>query len=125
MIAQGKFVATPMEGRLRLAGVVEFGGLEAGPARAPFALLERQARAAFPGLTWQGTREWMGHRPAPSDSIPVIGPAPALRGVYMGFGHHHVGLTGGPATGRWLAGMAGGAQTNVDLSPYSPARFGR
>ena len=29
MIAAGKFVATPMEGRLRFAGVLEFGGLNA------------------------------------------------------------------------------------------------
>ncbi|HHB80244.1 MAG TPA: FAD-dependent oxidoreductase, partial [Aliiroseovarius sp.] len=32
MIAAGKFVITPMEGRLRLAGIVEFGGLSAPPS---------------------------------------------------------------------------------------------
>ncbi|WP_101067696.1 NAD(P)/FAD-dependent oxidoreductase [Roseovarius salinarum] len=123
MVASGKFVATPMDGRLRLAGVVEFGGLDAPASKAPLELLRRNARAALPGLDWRETREWMGHRPAPSDSIPLIGAAPGLRGAYLGFGHHHIGLTGGPRTGRLLAQLIAGRQPNVDVTPYSPARF--
>ena len=123
MVAAGKFVATPMEGRLRLAGVVEFGGLDAPPSPAPFALLKRQALRAMPGLRWREATEWMGHRPAPADSIPVIGPAPGVRGAWMGFGHHHVGLTAGPATGKLLARLIAGRRPNIDLAPYSPARF--
>jgi D-amino-acid dehydrogenase len=123
MVASGKFVVTPMEGRLRLAGVVEFGGLDAPPSRAPFALLERNIRAAIPGLTWKDTVEWMGHRPSIADSIPVIGEAPGLKGAFLGFGHDHVGLTGGPKTGRILAQLISGRQPNIDLAPYSPGRF--
>lgn len=123
MIASGKFVATPMEGRLRLAGVVEFGGLDAPPRRQPFDLLMANIRAAMPGLTWRDTREWMGHRPAPSDSIPIIGAAPNIKGAWLGFGHHHVGLTGGPMTGRLLAQLISGQRPNIDLAPYAPARF--
>ena len=123
MVAAGKFVATPMEGRLRLAGVVEFGGLDAPPSRAPFALLERNIRAAMPGLTWKKTVEWMGHRPSMADSIPVIGEVPGLAGAYTAFGHDHVGLTGGPRTGRILAQIISGKKPNIDLTPYSPARF--
>lgn len=123
MIASGKFVATPMEGRLRLAGVVELGGLDAPPSRAPFDLLRKAARAAMPGLTWARETEWMGHRPAPADSIPVIGAVPGLAGAYTAFGHHHIGLTSGPKTGRLLAQMISGRQPNLDLGVYSPARF--
>mgnify|MGYP005839761241 CR=1 FL=1 len=123
MIAAGKFVATPMDGRLRLAGVLEFGGLDAPASTAPIELLKRNAREAFPGLSWRETRDWMGHRPAPADSIPLIGAAPGMSGAYLGFGHHHVGLTGGPKTGRLLAQVIAGRPPNIDLSPYSPARF--
>ncbi len=125
MVASGKFVMTPMQGRLRAAGVVEFGGLKAGPSRAPLELLRRNVAAALPGLTFSDTREWMGHRPAPCDSIPVIGAVPGLDGAFTGFGHHHIGLTGGPKTGRLLAQMIGGRKPNIDVSPYSPARFSR
>ncbi|MDJ0626730.1 MAG: FAD-binding oxidoreductase [Rhodobacter sp.] len=123
MVASGKFVATPMEERLRLAGIVEFGGLDAAPSRAPFRLLERNIRAAIPGLEWKETVEWMGHRPSVADSIPLIGEAPSVKGAYLGFGHDHVGLTGGPKTGRLLAQLIAGRQPNVDLSAHSPARF--
>lgn len=123
MVASGKFVATPMEGRLRLAGVVEFGGLDAPPSRAPFNLLERNIRAAIPGITWKKTVEWMGHRPSMADSIPVIGEVPKLAGAYVAFGHDHVGLTGGPRTGRIVAQLMSKTKPNIDLSPYSPARL--
>ncbi len=123
MIASGKFVATPMDGRLRLAGVVEFGGIDAPPSRAPYALLKKNVLAALPGISWRKEVEWMGHRPAPADSIPVIGEVPGITGAYLGFGHHHVGLTGGPKTGRLLAQMISGRTPNTDMSVYAPSRY--
>lgn len=125
MIASGKFVITPMEGRLRLAGIVEFGGLDAKPSRAPFDLLETFGKAALPGLRWSEKTEWMGHRPAMADSTPMIGEVPGIAGAYLGFGHDHVGLTGGPKTGRLLGQMLAGTPPNIDMSPYSPARYMR
>ncbi|MBV2360625.1 FAD-binding oxidoreductase [Thalassococcus sp. CAU 1522] len=123
MVAAQKFVATPMEGRLRLAGIVEFGGLDAPPSRAPIDLLRRSIRTALPGITWTREVEWMGHRPSISDSVPLIGEAPGLKGAFVGFGHDHVGLTGGPKTGRLLAQIIGGRSPNINLAPYAPSRF--
>lgn len=122
MIASGKFVATPMEQGLRCAGVVEFGGLDAGPSKAPLKLLRKQAAQAFPGLTATAEIEWLGHRPAPSDSLPLIGQV-GQTGVFTAFGHHHIGLTGGPKTGRLVAGLIAGVPVNTDLAPYNPQRF--
>jgi glycine/D-amino acid oxidase-like deaminating enzyme len=124
MMAAGKFVATPMTEGLRCAGIVEFGGLEAGASKAPLALLRRQAKAAFPHLTASDEIEWLGHRPAPSDSLPLIGQIVESR-VYTAFGHHHIGLTGGPKTGRLIAGLITGQPPNTDLAPYHPQRFDR
>lgn len=123
MFAAGKFVATPMDGRLRLAGIVEFGGLTAPPSEAPFRLLLKRIKEAMPTLWWTREERWMGHRPAPTDSIPVIGEMPGAKAVFTGFGHHHVGLTGGPRTGRLLADLISGRRLNVDLANYSPLRF--
>ncbi|WP_349357699.1 FAD-dependent oxidoreductase [Stappia sp.] len=123
MVASDKFVITPMDGRIRLAGIVEFGGLAAGPSAAPFKVLEAGLRRAFPTLAFETTTPWMGHRPAPADSIPVIGASPRHRDVLMAFGHHHVGLTGGPRTGRLVADLVSGRSPNIDLTPYSPERF--
>lgn len=122
MIASGKFVATPMQAGLRCAGVVEFGGLDAGPSKAPLALLRKQAKIAFPNLVCSEEIEWLGHRPATSDSLPLIGEVGAT-GVFTAFGHHHIGLTGGPKTGRLVAGLVANKPSNTDLGPYSPMRF--
>lgn len=123
MIASGKFVMTPMDGRLRIAGMVEFGGLVAGANKAPIDLLKRQIHQVIPGLRWDDTREWLGHRPAPVDSIPVIGGVPGLKNLYVGFGHQHVGLTGGPRTGQLLAQLIATGTTDIDLDPYRIDRF--
>jgi len=122
MIASGKFVSTPMDQGLRCAGIVEFGGLDAGPSKAPLDLLRRQAKKAFPHLEYTNEIKWLGHRPAPSDSLPLIGQIGESR-VFTAFGHHHIGLTGGPKTGRLIAGLITGERTNTDLAPYHPQRF--
>lgn len=122
MVQAGKFAATPMKAGLRCGGVLEFGGLEAGPSRAPLDLLRRKVRTAFPALEHAGEVEWMGHRPATSDSLPVIGEIGAS-GVFAAFGHHHIGLTGGPKTGRLVASLVADRPPNTDLSAYAPQRF--
>jgi D-amino-acid dehydrogenase len=122
MMTSGKFVVTPMEDGLRCAGVVEFGGLDAPASSAPIALLRKQVAANFPTLEFSGTEEWMGHRPATTDSLPVIGEL-SRTGVFAGFGHHHIGLTGGPKTGRLIADLITKNGTNIDLAAFDPHRF--
>ena len=123
MISSGKFVATPMNGRLRCAGIVEFGGLTALASKKPLELLKRKVHAVFPDMSYERTEEWLGHRPAPSDSIPLIGEFDRMGRVYAGFGHQHVGLTGGAKTGRILADLVSGIEPSIDMAPYRPDRF--
>ena len=123
MISAGKFVVSPMEGRIRLAGIVEFGGLEFGPSDAPLALLERAFRKAMPDITWERSTTWLGHRPSTTDSLPIIGELPKHKGVYAGFGHQHLGLTAGPKTGRLLAQIVTGQKPNLNMTPFDPSRY--
>lgn len=122
MLVSGKFVVTPMEGRIRCAGIVEFGGLDAPPSRAPFELLKKQIHQAIPSLKYDEIIEWMGHRPASIDSIPYIGPFNKENTLFAAFGHQHIGLTGGPKTGRMIADMIGLRKSNIDLAPYEVSR---
>ncbi len=123
MVSAGKFGMNSMNGRLRCAGIVELGGLDAPPSRAPFELLKRQVLTLFPELKYDEIREWMGHRPSTPDSLPLIGAFEDIPNVWAGFGHQHLGLTGGPKTGRWLAQLISGEKLNEDLSAYKPNRF--
>lgn len=91
-----------MDQGVRCAGVVEFGGLSEKRSKAPLKLLRRKVKEMFPGLECESDEEWLGFRPAPTDSLPLIGELGST-GVFTAFGHHHIGLTGGPKTGRLVA----------------------
>ena len=123
MVTSGKFGMTPMNGRLRCAGIVEFGGMSEERNRAALDLLKRQTLELIPELKYDRIDEWMGFRPSTSDSLPLIGATARCKNVWTGFGHQHIGLTAGPKTGRWLAQLINGQSPNVDLAPYSPLRF--
>ncbi len=125
MVASGKFVLTPMEGRLRAAGVIEFGGLDADPSKGPIDLLKREIKTLLPDVTYDSIVEWMGHRPAPADSLPLIGANDAKGSSYSAFGHQHVGLTGGAKTGRLIADLINGKNPNIDLAPFDPRKYAR
>lgn len=125
--AEHKFVATPMEGGLRLAGTVEFAGLEAAPDwRRADILLDRASRLC-PALSGSYRPDrlsrWMGHRPSLPDSLPVLGPATRSRDVIYAFGHGHVGMTAAPYTGRIVADLVSGRPSPIDLSPFRAGRF--
>ena len=119
-----KFVATAMDQGLRCAGLVEFGGLEAEPSDPPLNLLRRKVRETFPNMTAYSEEEWLGFRPTASDSLPLIGEVRNCS-IYAAFGHHHIGLTGGPKTGRMVADLISGRRPNNDMSPYNPNRFAK
>jgi D-amino-acid dehydrogenase len=116
------FGLTPMEDGWRAAGTVEFAGLEAAPDERRATRLAEHAKRLFPGLEFEEPRLWLGFRPSFPDSLPVVGEA--RRDLFLCFGHGHFGMTGGPPSGRMLAGlMAGRPQTG--LAALSPHRFAR
>lgn len=123
MLSDARVVATPMTGGLRLAGLLELGGLNAGPRAAPVALLRRRVSQLYPDLTWTAEQTWLGHRPSTIDSLPFIGESARARGIWFAFGAQHVGLTSGPKTGRLIADQIAGRSPNIDLGPFRVGRF--
>lgn len=85
--------------------------------------LERAQRYA-PGLADAPiVRTWVGLRPYSIDKHPLIGPWPALRGMWLATGHEGLGISLAPITGRLLAQQIAGLPTSIDATPYLPARF--
>jgi D-amino-acid dehydrogenase len=122
--ADRKVFVTPMEHGLRVAGTVEFGGLEAPPTPRRAELLLRDLRNVFPQARTEGAQGiWMGHRPCLPDSLPVIGPVRRWPGLWCAFGHGHLGLTGSAPTGAVLARAMLGPTPNLDLAPFAVERF--
>ena len=66
---------------------------------------------------------WLGVRPFLPDLLPMIGPVPGQKGLWVNFGHHHLGFTTGPTTGRLLAEMITKTSPFADPEPYRADRF--
>lgn len=116
------FYLCPMEGRLRVAGTVELGGLTAPPSPHRVARLVEGARALFPDLG-EPDRVWMGFRPSMPDSLPVIGASRDGAQVIHAFGHGHIGLTLAPATAGIVADLVAGRELPAAAAPFTPLRF--
>lgn len=118
------FVVTPLARGVRVGGAVELAGLDAPPDFRRADALLAKARRFMPGLRTEGGTQWMGFRPSLPDSLPVIGPAAADGRVLYAFGHGHLGLTESAATARLVADLHFGRPPAIDLTPFSPGRFG-
>ena len=124
VISDSKFIIHSMQGRLRCAGLVEFGGIFQPESSHPFKLIEKKIETLFPQLKYERKTYWMGHRPSTTDSLPVIDISPNYNNVWLGYGHQHIGLSAGPKTGKILSEIILSKNTNRDLSRFSASRDG-
>lgn len=65
----------------------------------------------------------VGLRPDTPDHLPILGPVPGIRGLYLATGHGANGLTAGAYSGITVANQVMGNPVEVDVQPYSIARF--
>ena len=116
------FGITPMEQGLRVVGTVEFGGLDNPLSKSRVKNLINNAKYMMGDLP-EHEDEWLGFRPTLPDYLPVIGPSKKHKNIFYCFGHHHLGWTLGPISGKIVSGMIAEENTNLDLKPYSSLRF--
>ena len=116
------FGITPMEQGLRVVGTVEFGGLKNPLSKSRIKNLINNAKYMLGDLP-EHEDEWLGFRPTLPDFLPVMGPSKNHKNVYYCFGHHHLGWTLGPISGKIVSGMIAKENTNLNLDPYSSIRF--
>ncbi len=62
-------------------------------------------------------------RPVTQDGLPLIGKVPQSEGLYVATGHNVWGILNAPATGEALAQLIADGTTEIDLSPFDPARL--
>lgn len=119
-----KFIMTPMSEGLRLAGTVEFAGLERPANMARAWQLQRLSQGLFRhDLNADGATPWMGFRPSLPDSLPVIDQVCDGK-VLLAFGHQHLGLTQAAVTAEMIGQMVSGATVALpDIEPYRLERF--
>lgn len=117
------YVLAAMTRGIRLTTGAEFARRDGPPTPVQLDRVEPAARQLFPLADRVDPEPWLGRRPCLPDMLPAIGPVPGLKGLWADFGHHHLGFTLGPVSGRLLAEMMTGETPFTDPAPYRPARF--
>lgn len=117
-----RVACTPYQGRLRVAGTMEFRGPDEPPARARFAAVETSVRDLLSGVDWgSAARHWAGPRPVTADGLPLIGATSHPR-VFVAGGHGMWGITLGPVTGMLLAERIVTGKDPKAIGPFNPLR---
>lgn len=117
------FMVTPTAGGIRVGGTVEMAGLDAAPDYRRSKITVRRAQTALPNLRCEDFSEWMGHRPALPDTVPVMSASAKTPGVFYATGHGHLGVTYAATTARLMGDLIVGAKPPIDMRPYRVDRF--
>jgi D-amino-acid dehydrogenase len=117
------FMVTPTAGGIRVGGTVEMAGLDAAPDYRRSKVTVKRAKEALPNLACKDFTEWMGHRPALPDTVPILSASARTKGLFYATGHGHLGLTYAATTARLMGDLVTGAKPPIDLKPYRVNRF--
>ena len=124
LFAEHRVGATPFNDGFRLGSMMEFSGFDATiPSRRIRQLIESARHYLHEPAGEEVLETWCGWRPMTWDSLPVIGMVPGLANGVLATGHHMLGMTMAPATGRLVAEIVTEKPTHIDPTPFSPARF--
>ena len=117
-----RIACTPYQGRLRIAGTMEFLGPDEPPRQRRIRAMLSQVDGLLRGVDLDDRRdEWVGSRPVTPDGLPLVG-ATEVPGVYVAGGHGMWGIVLGPATGRLLAKQIVTGDIDPVLAPFDPLR---
>jgi len=115
--------ASPYDGAVRLAGMLELSGMDQSLKRRRLDAVYQAARRYLSG--WEPGRaelEWAGLRPMTPDGLPIVGAIPGQPGAFIATGHGMVGVTLAPATAALLAPLVLTGHAPPELAPLRADR---
>jgi D-amino-acid dehydrogenase len=126
IMSEARVAMTPMGSSLRIAGTMEFAGLDlsVNPRRVRGIL--RAIPRYYPDFTeedFAGVPVWSGLRPCSPDGLPFIGRTARFANLSLATGHAMLGVTMGPVTGRLISEILAGERPSIDVAPLSPDRY--
>lgn len=117
-----RVACTPVGDRLRIAGMMEFRGVDAPMDHRRIQALVDQAAQLLQGAHLdQREDEWVGARPCTADGLPLVGATNDPR-VFIAGGHGMWGITLGPISGKLLAEQVATGRVPDELRPLDPLR---
>jgi D-amino-acid dehydrogenase len=124
-LSDAKVAVTPLSDRLRLAGTMEFGGLDEKINHVRVRAILRAPGRYFRDWEAPATppQAGAGCRPMTPDGLPLIGRLGALTNAYVSTGHGMLGVTLAPGTAAALTDLVVNERMPATLLPFSPQRF--
>jgi D-amino-acid dehydrogenase len=124
VLGESLVFCTPMDGFVRLAGTIEFSGLNQEIRRPRLEQLTNSSSRYLRTIGDAAVRsEWCGLRPCLPDGLPAVGPLSPYTGLFIATGHAMMGLTLGPVTGSLIAECVLDGSPSIDITALCPGRF--
>jgi D-amino-acid dehydrogenase len=122
---EARAAVTPLDGFTRVAGTMEFSGINEVIRPERVAAIARAASSFLKG--WPSdpavAKVGSGLRPMTPDGLPVIGLLPGFTNIAIASGHGMLGLTLAPATADALADFMSTGNRPEVLRPFDLGRF--
>ena len=114
--------------RVRVSGGHQLGRTAGIKSASELKRLYRVLSDWFPGAASMGgthgtVQEWQGEQSSMPDGLPALGPT-KLPGLWLNLGHGNSGWSMACGSARALADQLRGTTPDIDVTVYSPARFG-
>lgn len=110
-------------GQILIGSSRQYGAEHKEVDQAMLARMIRRAEEYMPALgMMSAVRVWTGFRAATPDKLPLIGPCPGYRSVWLATGHEGLGITTSLGTARLLVDQVTGSRTAIAVEPYLPSR---
>ena len=124
LFPEHRVAVTPFDDGFRIGSMMELTGFDTTVPPRRIRQLVASASHYLNEPAGPSVREtWYGWRPISSDSLPIIGRVPGLNNAVLATGHHMLGMTMAPATGRLVSEIVAGERPHIDPVPFSPLRF--
>jgi D-amino-acid dehydrogenase len=125
ILMEAKVAVTPMEGFTRLAGTMEFSGINHEIRKNRVAAIARLAEKYYENFEVQPREEERaacGLRPVTPDGLPYIGRVSHWKNLSLATGHAMMGWSLGPVTGKLISQIVSGKPTSLSLNELHPER---
>jgi glycine/D-amino acid oxidase-like deaminating enzyme len=110
-------------GQILIGSSRQYGAQDNDVDHGILARMLQRAQRYMPALgPMSAVRTWTGFRAATPDKLPLIGPWPADRSLFLATGHEGLGITTSLGTARILADQITGVKPEILVEPYLPSR---
>jgi glycine/D-amino acid oxidase-like deaminating enzyme len=110
-------------GQILIGSARQYGAEHKEVDQVMLANMVRRAQEYMPALgSMSAVRVWTGFRAATPDKLPLIGPCPGYKSVFLATGHEGLGITTSLGTARILADQVTGTKPEIAVEPYLPSR---